>query len=300
LEKKKNKRIKKVSNVGDLSDFVRHVNIQTRAKSKFKVVSSGMSRTIEFDNGFKQKFFGLKGGDSIIPGAYFVGMLKKSIDRYINEKGIVPKQGKPMIQMFNVEAIKGIIDEPITCIDLNLCYWRTAFLLGFMDEKLYTKGLKSGHKRGMLVSIGALNTTKLIEHYDNGERLSQSFDEVYSSKYSPFYWAVLNKVNDLAMEIFKALKDDMYMWLTDCAFIKTSRKKEVEAIINKYGFNHKSYVSNFTSADTNNVEWYDCKHNKYKYMSVSNRNLYNQYDRWKYQKKFYEKNTILQPKNQKL
>ena len=102
------------------------------------------------------------------------------------------------------------------------------------------------------------------------------------------------------MEIFKALKDDMYMWLTDCAFIKTSRKKEVEAIINKYGFNHKSYVSNFTSADTNNVEWYDCKHNKYKYMSVSNRNLYNQYDRWKYQKKFYEKNTILQPKNQKL
>lgn len=296
MTKKKNKRIKKVSYVGDITDFARHKNVQTTAKSNFKVISSGMSRTIEFDNGYKQRFFGIRGASSIIPGSYFVGMLKKSIDRYIAKKGIVAKQGKPMIQMFNVDAIKKVVDKPITCIDLNLCYWRTAFLLGFMDEDLYVKGMKSGHKRGMLVSIGALNKTKLIEHYEDGKLVSKSFDENYSSTYSPFYWAVLNKVNDLAMEIYKALKDDMYMWLTDCAFISTDRQKEVEGIIKKYGFNSKHYVSNFSYIDERNVEWFDCKHNKFKYMSISNRSLKEQYDKWKYQQKFYEKNTILQPK----
>ena len=150
---KKQTKIKKVTNVGDISDFVRHLDIQKNAKTKFKVFSSGMSRTIEFDNGYKQKFFGMRGGNSIIPGSYFVNMLKKSIDKYIVEKGIVSKQGRPTIQLFNIEAIKKIGDKPIACIDLNLCYWRTAFLLGFMDEGLYKKGMKSGEKRGMKYTI---------------------------------------------------------------------------------------------------------------------------------------------------
>ena len=288
MNKKKNTKIKKVSHVGDISDFVRYLKIQKDAGSKFKVLSSGMSRTIEFENGFRQRFFGIKGGKSIIPGSYFVGMLKKSIDKYIAKKGIVPKQGKPLVQKVG--------DKPIACLDLNLCYWRTAFLLGFMDEELYKKGMKSGHKRGMLVSIGALNKLPIIEHYEKGKQVSKSFDEVYNSTYSPFYWAILNKVNDLAMEIYKEIKDDMYMWLTDCAFVSMDKQKHVISIIERYGFNYKTYTSNFTYVDNRSVQWFDCKHNKFKSMGMSNRDLKSQYDKWKYQQKFYEKNTILETK----
>ena len=295
-KKKNNTKIKTVSNVGDISDYVRYLEVQKNAKSKFKVFSSGLSRTIEFENGYKQKFFGTKGGNSIIPGSYFVGMMKKSIDKYVDKFGVVPHQGKPIIQMFNAPSIERIGEKPIACIDLNLCYWRTAFLLGFINEDLYQKGMASGQKRGMLVSVGALNKLPIVEHYEDGKQISKSFDTIYNSKYSPFYWAILNKVNDLAMEIYKELKDDMYMWLTDCAFVSMDKFEHVTNIIEKYGFNYKSYVSNFTYIGENKVEWFDCKHNKFKSMGMANRDIKKEYDRWKHQQKFYEKNTILQTK----
>jgi len=298
MKEPKSTRIKKITQSGDISDFSRHLEIQMAAGTSFKILSSGMSRRIVFENGHEKKFFGMRGGNSIIPGSYFVGMMKRSVEKYVEKYGVVDKQPPPTIQMFNEPAIAKVIDKPIVCIDLNLCYWRTAYLLDFINEDLYKKGLKSGHKRGMLVSVGALNKLPLVGHYVDGKCVNTSSDYVYNSKYSPFYWAILNKVNDLAMEIYKVLKDDMYMWLTDCAFVSMDREVEVKAIMEKYGYKYKTYTSNFVRIDNLKVEWFDCKHNMFKGMPMSGRSLEEEYTKWKNQRKSYEDNTILETKTQ--
>lgn len=293
----KGKGIKTVHNGGTLSDYSKFISIQKHNKSKFKATSSGLSRLVVFDSGIKYRFFGHGSrANNVIKGAFFVKMMRSSIDKYIETYGIVVSPEKPTAQTFNPDAIKEVIGQPITCLDLNLCYWRTAYLLGYIDEKLYNKGIDSGYKGGMLISIGALNALPLIEHYEDGKIVTKSFDNERHAKYSPFYWSIIAKVNDLMMEVYKELKDDMYMWLTDCAFIKTSRQNEVIAIFKRYGFPFKTYTSDFLYCDDKQVEWFDCKENKKKYSHLGGRLIKPLYNRWKYQHKFYEKNTILETK----
>ena len=289
---KTKKGIKKVMNGGSLRMYPDFLDAHIKNKSKFKVVSSGLSKIVVFDNGIKFRFFG-NGSSSKIEGAYFVSIVKKQIDNYISKYGVVPIKDKRTIQSFNPEAIQNYIGKPVTCLDLNLCYWRTAYLLKFIDEKTYNKGLESGHKKGMLVSIGALNKLPIIEYYEKGKAISQTYDTEVNSKYSPFYWAIICKVRDLMMEVYKEIGDDLYMWLTDCAFIHPDKEKQVTELFSKYGFPYKKYVSDFMDCTNYDVIWFDCKANKVKSMSISNRLLKKQYNRWKYTKSFYSKNTLL-------
>ena len=292
------KSVKKVLNGGTLTDFVSFMIKQQEGKGNFKVTSKGLSKLVEFDSGVRYRFFGDKSvSKSRIEGAYFAPMVKKSIDSYIDRFGIVEKRENVMAQMFNTKAIQSNINKPICCLDLNLCYWRTAFILGYIDEALYHKGIESGHKRGMLVSIGSLNALPIIERYEDGSVVSVSTDSVLNARYSPFYWSIIGKVNDLTMEVYKVLKDDLYMWLTDCAFIAEERQLEVIAIFEKFGFPYKTYTSDFTYCDGKLVEWYDCKDAKLKTMSIGGREIKPLYDKWKYTHKFYEQGTILTNNN---
>jgi len=295
--------VKKVMNGGSLRSFATFMEKQRGVKGNFKVTSKGLSRIVNFDSGITYRYFG--SGDVVksrIKGAYFAPMVKKSIDKYIDSNGIIINRGDPrrgevvVSQLFNVDAIKKNMNQPIACLDLNLCYWRTAYLLGFIDESLYHKGLETGHKKGMLVSIGALNTLPKIDTYKDGEFVSETYDYELQARYSPFYWAVIGKVFDLSMEVYKVLKDDMYMWLTDCAFFSSDRIVEVEAIFEKFGFPYKRYTSDFTYCDDKQVFWYDCKDAKEKSISIGGRNIKSLYDKWKYTHKFYEQGTILDNK----
>ena len=283
---------------GNLTDFVTFIIKQQENRTNFKVTSKGVSKIVEFDSGVKYRFFGHGNTkDSRIKGAYFATMVKKSIDKRIDRYGIISKRDGVISQVFNVKAIQANMDKPLCCLDLNLCYWRTAYLLGYIDKELYHKGIESGHKRGMLVSIGSLNTLPIIEKYEDGSMISQTTDAELNAKYSPFYWAIIGKVFDLCMEVYKAIGDDMYMWLTDCAFINPDRQLEVIAIFEKYGFPFKTYTSDFTYCDGKIVEWYDCKDVKLKTISVGGRNIEPLYRKWKYSHKFYEQNTILEEKD---
>ncbi len=295
--------VKKVMNGGNLNSFNEFLKKQAKSKGNFKVISKGLSRLVEFDSGTKFRYFGGSNMEkSRVKGAYFSTLVKKSIDKYIENNGVIinrgdPKRGEIVVsQVFNVKSIQENIGTPIACLDLNLCYWRTAYLLGFIDKELYLKGVETGHKKGMLVSIGALNTLPKIEKFVDGKFVSESFDYELQARYSPFYWAIIGKVYDLCMEVYKVLRGDMYMWLTDCAFFSPDRIGEVEAIFEKFGFPYKTYTSDFTYCDSKQVFWFDCKDMKEKTISIGRRDIKSLFDKWKYTHKFYEQGTILESK----
>ena len=208
-------------------------------------------------------------------------MVKKQIDKYIRVKGIVECFEKPQIQSFNLKALKNIKNKEVVCIDINSCFWRTAFLLNYINEDLYIKGIERGFKAGLLVSIGALNKLPYVEEYKNGEVKKEYYDRKYNNTYSPFYWSIICRVRDIMMESYHILQDDFYMWLTDCAFINKSKLKDLENIFNKYGYNYKTYTSKILKSDLTTVEWFDKEKQMNKSISISNRNIENNYLKWK-------------------
>ena len=148
------KKIKKSYNGGNLRSFKSYINKQKSKERNFKVISSGLSRCVIFESGIKFNFFP-NDKESRIEGAYFVNMVRSRLDRYIEKNGLSPMHKEAIqVQLFNTDAIALRGNNPISCLDLNSCYWRTANLLGYIDDDLYVKGITSGFKKGLLISIG--------------------------------------------------------------------------------------------------------------------------------------------------
>ena len=274
---------KKTFDGGNLKQFESFLDKQISHKSNFKVVSSGLSRTIIFDSGIKFRYFSKSNKDNI-KGAYFVNLVRKQVDKYIESgKPLPPYTERVNAQCFNKPAISKAIKNKVDvdCIDLNSCYWTTAYNLGFIDKALFDKGIGSGHKLGLVVSIGALNKLPLIETYESGDFTSRKYDYEFNKRYSPFYWSIISKVQSIMMEVYEALSDDMYMWLTYCAFVNSNKSSVVLDIFKKHNYNSKSYKSKFTDLTTLKVYWKDVTNDTKKEISIAGRDIEKDYKLWK-------------------
>ena len=275
------KKIRTSYNGGSLKNFTSYLARQKNNGANFTVLSSGLSRTVILDSGIKFKFFP-NDDKNRVQGAYFVNMVRSSINKYIDKHGLLDEPNDtPQVQTFNPDGIALAGQNDIMCMDLNSCYWRTANLLGYIDDDLYKKGVDSGFKMGLLISIGALNKLKHIDTYEDGKKVGSEIDEQYRRRYSPFYWKIISRVRDLMMTVYEKLEDDFYMWLTDCAFINPVRYDEVKKIFDDYGYPFKDYRSHFSYFDGINVSWYEHKSGKTKNMPISNRDVRSEHLTWK-------------------
>ena len=243
----------------------------------FQVVSSGLTRKILFpvkdDKPHKRLYYGNKKTD-ILPGVHMVNSVRRSVDRYIEKGGNIPKtKYKPKLILYNFMQIeKALMKNPpdlTYAIDINACFFRTAFNLGFISEELYKKGWekRKKNKLGLLASIGSLNKHETIEEYKNGKLKKSYVNWQYKNKYSPFYWAVINYVAEVMMEIANALNDDFYMWLTDCVYIDKRNKHIVEEILDKHEYDYKDFFIEFEELNEKEVRWYDFKSRDEKYIN---------------------------------
>lgn len=258
-------------------------------KGDFTVVSSGLTRKIIFkeeydDTPFKRLYFGNSNKDNL-PGVHMVSAVRNSIDSYIKKGGKIPKtKYMPKLILYNFEQIHKIVSynkktkEPLStyAIDVNACFFKTAYNLGYFTDELYTKAWKrrKDWKYGLLASIGSLNKHETIDTYERGKLKESKLNTDYIDRYSPFYWSVINYVAEVMMEIATTLQDDFYMWLTDCVYLNESRKKDVEKILNKHNYEHKDFFIQFTGLDERMVRWYDFKADEDKFI---NHNIYLNY-----------------------
>jgi hypothetical protein len=259
---------KKVFQGGRLTNFNRRLDKLKENKSTFSVVSGGMTKKILYKNDddtirSKEVFFGYKGNNNL-KGAYMVNLVKKEIDEYIQEGYPIPENKiNPTLVLYNLSMIKKLTEEDpkrdVCCIDINSCYFQTAYNLGYITQETFKKGWESRkvNKIGFLASIGSLNKKNLISEYKNGNLVNQYYDMETYNKYSPFYWAIINEVFRLMSDIAVNLKDDFFMWLTDCAYINKDRKEEVERYLEANNYEHKNFVAEFVKFDGRKVYWYD-------------------------------------------
>jgi hypothetical protein len=246
-------------------------------KLDFQVISSGLTRKILFNKKDKVQnkrlYFGHQKSD-ILPGVHMVNSVRRNIDAYIDSGKPIPKiEYRPKLVLYNFKQIEKAINKSprdlTNAIDINACYFKTAYNLGFISENLYKKSWekRKEHKLGLLASIGSLNKHETIETYKNGKLKTTDTNWEYKNKYSPFYWAIINYVAEVMMEIAHSLGDDFYMWLTDCVYIDRDNKKIVTDILDKHGYDYKSFYVEFTDLQARKLEWYDFKANEQKYIN---------------------------------
>jgi hypothetical protein len=263
-------------NSGDLEKYKSAILYAQKNKQSFQVVSTGLSRKILMPNGYKLNYFGRKGSNNLVEGAFLVMMVKREIDAYIEKNGVPPKVEPTQVQTFNFSAIKRVLSGkriPVIGVDINACYWFVAHKLGYISDTLFERGLNTKKKKGLLIAIGCLNKLPMIKTYVNGECVATDFDMEYHNTYSPFYWNVINYTHELMIESFQLFGDDWYMFLTDCLFVSVDKIKDAQEFLKSKGFHFKNHSIEFKTYDSRNITWYDFKDQKIKTMYAGTRDI---------------------------
>jgi hypothetical protein len=273
---------------GDLEKYNQFILESKDSGESFVTMTVGLSRKVKFQNGLQYKYFGTQKNKQFIDGAFLTPMVIKEVDKYIEQNGIPDKLDKVDVQQFNFEKIINEVrsdkKRPILGIDINSCYWRTANLLGYISDDLYERGLSTAKKKGLLVAIGCLNKLPIYKEFKGGECVNKWYGFDYHNKYSPFYWQIINHTHELMMECYDLMKENFYMFLTDCVFVDMKAMNVAQKFFIDRGYNIKHHVINFEKYDGKRLIWWDNKDQRLKGIYASSRDINNGYDAWKISK----------------
>jgi hypothetical protein len=271
------KQTKQNFNSGDLEKYRTALEYARKSKQSFQIVSTGLSRKIIMPNGYKLNYFGRKGAQNLVEGAFLVMMVRREIDAYIEKNGTPPQVEPTQVQTFNFTAIRKVLSgkrKPIVGVDINACYWFVAHKLGYISDTLFERGLNTKKKKGLLIAIGCLNKLPMIKTYQDGVCIDTSFDTAQHQMYSPFYWNIIYHTHQLMIDSFKVFGDDWYMFLTDCLFVSIDRMKDAQEFLTEKGFFYKNHTIEFKTFDAKNITWFDYKDMKIKTMYAGSRDIY--------------------------
>jgi hypothetical protein len=202
-------------------------------------VKQWLENSVRVDENAEINYFGERYGDD---------WLEKN-------KSVLVRRGRDYSEQgFNLDSTEKNIGKVLVSIDINDCYWQTAFNRGWITEKTYTGGLrKKEWKVGRNASIGSLCKVEMITTYKNGVIARDSMGKIRrkitrkEAGYQYIRHNIIGFICDMFIELANILGDDFFMYLTDCVFTTMERKKEVEDFFKKYGYTCKAKTFEFTN-----------------------------------------------------
>ena len=215
---------------------------------------------------------------SVINNGYFISnSVKKDVANWLADENntLVERNRDYVEQKFALENIENNIGKMLLTIDINDCYWQTAYNMGYITQKTYEKGLeKKAWKVGRNASIGSLCKTEMVTTYKNGmivrgedKRLKRKIIH-RDERYQHVRHTIIGFVHDTFMDLAKQLGEDFFMFLTDCVFTSIEQKDFVEDFFKGYGYKCKYKTFEFMGLDREDrvVSWVELKEvNKPKY-----------------------------------
>lgn len=228
--------------------------------AEFETISGGNVEQLVYGD---REFTFIDLAESGGQGHHLSKIFMQDIDAWIlKNKGKIPIWDTNFTeQMFNLKAIEYHMGQQLTMIDINDCYWHTAYKLGYITELTYVKGRKfKAWKIGRNACIGALIKTKVAQGYTNGKRDPNKRKVLRTP---PEYHNIRNHIIGHVHKLFKYLFDQMgntfCMFLTDCIVTTYAKKREVEKYLHQEGYKTKSKPIEFTDLDKvkKKISWYD-------------------------------------------
>ena len=262
-----------MAQTGRIEDFFKQLEHLKEMEISFSVEMSGVTRKIQYHDAkgaitHEEVYFGFE-GQKKMEGLEFVRMVRREILERI-ERGEKPPKSKAHTQVLAFHE-NNLIDvskkgETVVAIDLNACYWNTAYKLGFLSEPLFKKGWKKRReaKLGLVSSIGSLNKRTFSEKFEfgvsNGVQKTNKDDNL-----RPYYWAVINEVNRIMNHTIAELpKNDFLMWLTDCVYVRKPSVEKAQSVFTELGYEYKMSEARIEKVDDNCVFWTNLKNGEMK------------------------------------
>lgn len=254
-------RLKKFT-VNDYNLFVTNIkDYLIRNGKDFQFISEGTTERIIY-GGKQWTYFDrdVNGGSGHHLNRFFM----KDVDDYIeaNKGNIMRYDSNYREQMFNLDAIERNLGHQSVMIDINDCYWTTAFNLGYITEETYMRGLMGGKawKLGRNACIGSLAKTKIIIPYKNGKPNHHQRKVILPNQER--MWIrnhIIDHVHTIFNDLFNQIGDTFYMFLTDCLVTHYLKLKDVEKYLRNHGYRVKNKPVEFVSVDRTRriVRWLD-------------------------------------------
>lgn len=260
-EKKAEKKPAKKSLVmSDRKDFLANKDYLCRIGADFTYESSGsVDKIVYGDREFTYLDIAGAGGR----GHHLNKLFRADIDAWLlkNRDKMERWDNNYKEQMFNLDAIEKSKGKLLVMIDINDCYWRTAYKLGYITEATYIKGkLKKAWKVGRNACIGSLCKVKTIVPYVNGKPDRDGRRVVRTPvEYQMIRNHIIGHVYRMFNELFQQIGDNFYMFLTDCLVTSYDKQKQVESFLNGMGYKVKQKPVEFTGVDRKEkkVSWFD-------------------------------------------
>lgn len=152
-----------------------------------------------------------------------IGSVAKSFNRFIEKNEEVELiEGKAIANYTNSKLWRNLeIGDEFYYMDMNHCYWRIAFLLGYISERLYKNTLKKDHmKKYRNMALACTIAPKKTEVYRQG-RLVQSYEEdkqyqnIMYTNIRRTAWNMMHEAKELIPDHCLGYRTDGIMYLNE-------------------------------------------------------------------------------------
>lgn len=250
----------KVSYCGSLFHFERDLERNKKTCAKFKVINSGQQAYIE-KYGIKYKYFGSGSKEDYIKGIFIAKMVHRDLDDYIITNGAIDFNmflvDNNITYFVSKDNFKKFENEVINSFDINHCYWRTAYLAGYIKEKTYLKGISNNeYKEALHIILGSLARTQYISEYEYDREIKR-YSEYANINYAAFWHKIKELVYKLFIEFKTNFPNDLLMFKTDCFYFNPEITTKVIEFLTKKGYTSKYNSIIVRKVDEYSINYYD-------------------------------------------
>lgn len=252
----------KTITVSDYSRFLSNKKYLEETNANYILDYHGTSETIIY-NGTALKFVDLK--EKAGKGYHISRMVHKDIDAWLSAHGasLLPYGKTYREQLFNINSIEKVVGIQSVAIDINDCYWTTAFLLGYITERTYIMGRrKKEWKEGRNSAIGGLAATHTSVHMQGKKKLKTIVaPPEINLRYTYIRNHIVGHVYNIFYELFRLLGADFYVFMVDCVFTDYKRAKFVKEYLANHGYKTKQKPIEFVAVERGTrkkrISWFD-------------------------------------------
>lgn len=180
-------------------------------------------------------------------------------------------------QLFNLMLIEKNVGNPMVGVDITNCYFQTAYNMGYITKRTFDMGNRKPKewKDGRNASIGSCAKNEINIVYVNGiKKTKKTFSD---DKKKAIRNHIISNVYDMFLELIRdILKEDFYMFLTDCVYVDAKYLKAVEDFYASKGYacKYKQFALRHFDEKSKYVVWWDYKKEKNKWYQYANHQIY--------------------------
>jgi hypothetical protein len=158
-------------------------------------------------------------------GMWIFRSVMLSAQKYVNLNVVEEKKHYP-VNLVNENFNRSHYN--ITATDINHAYWRIAYLMGVINEKIYDKGLLLDNKTLRLSSLSNLSSKKEYQIIKEGEVTNEyktlRYNEILHIVYNNIRYSCYEHMTNIAT----LLGNDFICYKTDCIYyVDTLNNREI-------------------------------------------------------------------------